>query len=410
MKRSEQLTKTLKETPADSDSINATFLTRGGFVKKNIAGVYALLPLGMNVYQKIENIIREEMNNINGQELLMNVIQSKDLWQETGRWDEMKEIMYQFKDARGKDVGLGPTHEEQVTDIIRSNISSYKDLPVAVYQIQTKFRNEARAKSGLLRGREFIMKDLYSFHADEEDFNQYYNKAKEAYLKVFERCGLNDVKIVEADGGVFSKFSHEFQLLAESGEDTIFYCDSCEFAQNKEIAEVKEDDKCPKCEGKIAKSNAIEVGNIFPLKNKFSEKMGANFKDEKGGEKNIIMGCYGIGLTRVLASIVEVLHDERGIIWPESVAPYKVNLISIDKNNEAEKVYKELTEKGIEVLYDDREDASAGEKFADADLIGCPYKIIISNRSIESGGAEITKRGSKESKVVSLGEIENNLN
>jgi len=409
MKRSALLTKTLKETPADSDSINATYLTRAGFVKKNMAGVYALLPLGMKVYQKIENIIPEEMNKIEGQESFMNVMQSKDLWDETGRWNEMKDIMYQFKDVRGKDVGLGPTHEEQVTDIIRSNINSYKDLPVAVYQIQTKFRNEARAKSGLLRGREFVMKDLYSFHANEEDFNKYYKRAKVAYQKVFERCGFKNVKIVEADGGVFSKYSHEFQVLVKSGEDTIFHCDSCEFAQNKEIAEVKENDKCPKCDGKIVKSNAIEVGNIFPLKNKFSKEMNANFKNEEGEEKSIIMGCYGIGLTRVLASIVETSNDERGIIWPETVAPYKVNLISIDKNQEAEKIYQDLTKKGVEVLYDDRKDVSAGEKFADVDLIGCPYKVIVSERSINSGGAEIARRDNKESKVVPFDEIENNL-
>ncbi len=409
MKRSKLLTKTLKETPSDSDSINASYLTRGGFIKKNLAGVYAFLPLGMKVYQKIENIVREEMNKIDGQEILMNVMQSKELWDETGRWDEMKEAMYQFKDSRGKEVGLGPTHEEQVTDIIRGNINSYKDLPQAVYQMQTKFRNEARAKSGLLRGREFMMKDLYSFHADEEDFNKYYERAKEAYFKVFKRCGLENIKIVEADGGVFSKFSHEFQLLVESGEDTIFYCDSCKFAQNKEIAKVNENDKCPKCDGSIVKASAIEIGNIFPLKNRFSKDMKANYKDEKGTEREVIMGCYGLGLSRLVGAIIEALHDDRGIIWPESVAPYKVNLISIDKNQDAEKIYKELTEKGVEVLYDDREDVSPGEKFADADLIGCPYKIIVSNRSLEAGGAEIAERDNKESEVVPVSEIENNL-
>ncbi len=409
MKKSKFLTKTLKETPSDSDSINASYLTRGGFIKKNLAGVYALLPLGMKVYQKIENIIREEMDKVGGQELYMNVFQSKELWEETGRWNEMKEIMYQFKDIRGKEIGLGPTHEEQITDIVRSNIGSYRDLPVAAYQIQTKFRNEARAKSGLLRGREFIMKDLYSFHPDEKDFYQYYEMMKETYLNVFKRCGLENIKIVEADGGVFSKFSHEFQLLAESGEDTIFYCDNCEFAQNKEIAKVSENDKCPNCDGKILKTNSIEVGNIFPLKDKFSKKMKASYKDKDGKEHAIIMGCYGIGLTRLLGSVVEVMHDDRGIIWPESIAPYKVNLISIDKNEETEKIYQKLIKNGVEVLYDDREDTSAGEKFADADLIGCPYKIIVSKRSIESGGAEIAKRDSKESKVVPTEEIENNL-
>lgn len=409
MKRSQLLVKTIKETPSDSDSVNATFLTRGGFIKKNMAGVYALLPLGMRVYQKIENIIREEMNSIDGQEISMNVLQSKELWEETKRWQEMNEIMYQFKDKREKDIGLGPTHEEQVTDIIRTNISSYKDLPRAVYQIQVKFRNEARAKSGLLRGREFLMKDLYSFHADQEDFNQYYERAKEAYFQIFKKCGLENVKIVEADGGAFSKYSHEFQLLVESGEDVVFYCNSCDFAQNKEIAKVKEGDKCPKCNGEIKKSNAIEIGNIFPLKDKFSSAMGAKYKDRDGKENNIIMGCYGIGLTRLLASVVEESHDNKGIIWPESIAPYKVNLISISKNSEAEKVYTDLINDGVEVLYDDREEVSPGEKFADADLIGCPYRIIVSDKSLQAGGVEISKRANSKSKIIKSEEIVNNL-
>jgi len=409
MKRSKALIKTYKETPSDADSINASLLTRGGFIQKQIAGVYALLPLGMRVYKKIEQIIREEMNAIDGEEMEMNVFQPKELWDETGRWNELDEILYKLKDKSGSDLMLGPTHEEQVTDIIRHHISSYKHLPRYVYQIQTKFRNETRAKSGLLRGREFIMKDLYSFHADEEDFNKYYERAKKAYLKIFERCGLS-VKIVEADGGSFSKFSHEFQVITTTGEDTIFYCDKCDFAQNKEIAKVSDNDKCPNCNGKVVKANSIEVGNIFPLKNKFSLDMNAKFKDKDGNEKNPIMGCYGIGLTRVMGAIVEVFNDKRGVIWPESVAPYKVNLISIDKNTDANKVYEDLKAKNIEVLYDDRDDVTAGEKFADADLIGCPIRVIVSDKSLSAGGAEISKRGEESQEIVGLEQVVDKIN
>ena len=408
MKRSKALIKTYKETPSDADSMNASLLTRAGFIQKQIAGVYALLPLGMRVYKKIEQIIREEMNAIDGEEMDMNVLQPKELWDETGRWNELDEILYKLKDKSGSDLLLGPTHEEQITDIIRHHISSYKHLPRYLYQIQTKFRNETRARSGLLRGREFIMKDLYSFHVDEKDFSDYYERAKEAYLTIFERCGLK-AKIVEADGGSFSKLSHEFQVLTETGEDTILYCDKCDFAQNKEIAKVNGGDSCPKCDGKIVKANSIEVGNIFPLKNKFSIDMNAKFKDKDGNDKNPIMGCYGIGLTRVMGTLVEVFNDKRGIIWPEAVAPYKVNLISIDKNTEADKVYETLNAKNVEVLYDDRDDVTAGEKFADADLIGCPVRVIVSEKSLTTGGAEISHRGKEGHEIVEIDKVTEKL-
>lgn len=404
MKQSELFFKTRKEVPSDADSINASYLVRAGFVEKQMAGVYSLLPLGFKVFKKIEQIIREEMDTIGGQELLMNVLQPKELWDETNRWDEMSEIFYQMKDARGKEIGLAPTHEEQITDIVRKKIKSYKDLPVSLYQIQTKFRNEARAKSGLLRGREFIMKDLYSFHIDEDDFNDYYEKAKEAYLKVFGRMGL-EAKIVAASGGVFSKYSHEFQVIAETGEDQIFYCDKCDFAQNKEIVEVKEDDKCPICDGKIKMAKAIEVGNIFPLKTKFSEAMGAKFLDKDGKERALFMGCYGIGLTRTLATIVEIFYDstKNKMEWPKEVAPYQVHLISLNKNEEASKIYKELTENKIEVLYDDR-DLSAGEKFAEADLIGCPKRIIVSEKTLQQESIEL-KVNDEDAKLVKKDEL-----
>jgi len=409
MKQSQLFYKTRKETPADADSINASYLIRAGFVEKHMAGVYGMLPLGFKVLKKIENIIRQELDIAQGQEILMNVLQPKELWDETGRWEEMKDVFYQMKDVRGKEIGLAPTHEEQVTDIVRNKINSYKDLPISLYQIQTKFRNEPRAKSGLLRGREFIMKDMYSFHADEKDFDAYYEKIKKAYLKIFDRLGLANTKIVEASGGVFSKYSHEFQTLAESGEDTIFYCDKCDFAQNKEIAEVSDGDKCPKCDGKIVKASSIEVGNIFPLKNKFSSAMGAKFLDENGKEKEMIMGCYGIGITRSLATIVEVLFDstKNKMTWPNEVAPYKVHIISLQKRVESEKLYKVLIEKNIEVLYDDR-DISAGEKFAEADLIGCPIRIIVSEKSLKAGGVELIMNSKIE--IIKLEEIISRIN
>ena len=405
MKQSQLFFKTRKETPSDADSINASYLTRAGFIEKHMAGVYALLPLGYKVYKKIEGIIREEMNVIGGQEILMNVLQPKELWDETGRWQEMDDIIYKMKDSRGKEIGLGPTHEEELTDIIRKKVESYKDLPFALYQIQTKFRNELRVKSGLLRGREFIMKDLYSFHTDEKDLADYYEKAKKAYFNVFKRLGL-EAKIVEASGGVFSKYSHEFQVIAPAGEDTIFYCEKCDFAQNKEIAEVKDGDKCPKCGSAIKSASSIEVGNIFPLKNKYSSAMGAKFIDKDGKEKEIIMGCYGIGLTRALATIVEIYYDvtKNKMVWPKEVAPYLVHLISLQKNAEAEEIHSELLEKKVEVLYDDRE-ISAGQKFAEADLLGCPIRIIVSEKSLKNGGAEVTDVKTGKSEIEKLDSI-----
>jgi len=386
MKVSKFFFKTLKEVPRDADSINASFLTRGGYVQKNIAGVFALLPLGFRVYKKIEEIIRQEMDSIGGQEVMMNILQPKELWDETGRWRETADVMYRIKD---QEIGLAPTHEEQVTDIVRKKVKSYKDLPLALYQIQAKFRNEPRAKSGLLRGREFLMKDMYSFHVSEEDCQKYYQVVTEAYKKIFSKMDL-EVKVVTADGGIFSKYSHEFQVVCPTGEDTIFYCNKCDWTENKEIAKVKNGDKCPKCDGKIVEAKSIEVGNIFPLKNRFSSAMRAKFLDASGKEKEMIMGCYGIGLTRVLATIVEVYFDQQNnkMIWPKSVAPFAVEIVSLNKNNEAEKIYKKLSNAGVEVLFDDRE-MTAGEKFAEADLIGAPIRIIVSEKSLAAGGVEI---------------------
>lgn len=404
MLQSQLFFKTLKETPADSDSTNASYLVRACMVQKQMAGVYALLPLGLKVSKKIEQIIREEMNAINGQELLMNVFQPKELWEETGRWSKYPDVMYQFKDTRDKELGLGWTHEEQIVDIVRKKIKSYKDLPLSLYQFQTKFRNEARAKSGLLRGREFIMKDMYSFHANEADFDEYYEKAKQAYMKVFKRLEL-DAKYVQASGGAFSKASDEFQVVSPVGEDTIFYCDKCDFAQNNEVATVKVGDKCPKCDGKIEMANSIEVANIFPLGDNYTKLMNATFVDADGKEQTFIMGCYGIGITRALATIVEVYYDSTNnkMNWPKSVAPYTIHLISLGQNDEADKIYRDLTSKNIDVLYDNR-DCSAGEKFAEADLLGAPVRIVISKKSLEQGGVEVVD-GAREAKIVKIADL-----
>lgn len=412
MKQSKLFLKTLKETPSDADSINISYLVRAGFVQKHMAGAQAYLPLGLKVLKKIEKIVREEMNAISGQEVLLNVMQPKELWQKTGRWDSMDEVLYKVGEEKNQ-IAFAPTHEEQVTSIVKSYVKSYKDLPLALYQIQTKFRNEPRAKSGLLRGREFIMKDMYSFHETDDDFEQYYKKVIQAYQKAFHRIGL-ETKVVAASGGDFTeKNSHEFQVLTEIGEDTIFYCDSpageCDFAVNKEIAKVKENDKCPQCTGRIKMAKGVEVGNIFPLEKKYSHALDAKFVDKDGKEKEMIMGCYGFGISRSLAVVVEVKYNvsDNKMVWPKEIAPYDIHLLSLNKNEECQKIYDQLSKK-FEVLFDDRE-TSAGEKFAEADLIGCPLRIIVSEKSLASGGIEFIDNISKMTKILSLEDLDKEL-
>ncbi|MFH0906671.1 MAG: aminoacyl--tRNA ligase-related protein [bacterium] len=416
MKQSKLFTKTTKQAPKDEKSINAKLLIRGGFIHKVMAGVYDYLPLGLRVHNKIKNIIREEMNNINGQEIFMTVLQSKTLWQETDRWDNGigKEVMYKCKDESGKEIGLGPTHEESITEIIRQFVRSYEDLPLAIYQIQTKFRKELRSKSGLLRGREFSMKDLYSFHQSKEDFKKYYEVAKEAYTKIFKRCGLETI-ITEASGGDFTKeYTHEFQVLSSDGEDEIIYCPNSDFSQNKEIVKVKAGDKCPKCDGILKQGNSIEVGNIFPLGIKYSQAMNANFVDKAGKSNPIIMGCYGIGLSRTMGAIVEIYNDDKGIIWPESIAPYQVHLLCLNKDEKvkktADEIYSKMDNDKIEVLYDDRDDKSAGEKFADADLIGIPNRLVVSEKTLIEDSVELKKRNSEETELIKRDNIASIVN
>jgi len=405
MLQSQLFYKTKKEAPKDEKSINAKLLSRAGFIYKEMAGAYSYLPLGLRVLRKIENIIREEMERISGQEILMTVLQPKNLWEETNRWSKgIGKAMYKCKED-GKEIGLGPTHEEMLTDIIRRFIKSYEDLPLYVYQIQTKFRKEARAKSGLLRGREFNMKDLYSFHNSEEDFKKYYKKVIQAYFRIFKRCGLKTI-LTEASGKDFTQgVTHEFQVLSEDGEDTIIFCPKGDFSQNKEIARLKANSKCPKCKNILKEGKSIEVGNVFPLGTKYSKAMQANFATKDGKRKPIIMGCYGIGSSRTMGAIVEVCHDNKGIIWPKSVAPFDAHLIPIENNKKikkmAEKLHNDLSKSGVEVLYDDR-DKSPGEKFAEADLIGIPIRLVVSEKTLSKNSVEIKERSSKKAKLVKI--------
>ncbi len=411
MKYSSFFPKAKKSEFKEDLSVNAKLLVKAGYIDQLMAGSYTLLPLGFRVIENIKNIIREELDKTGAQELLMPLLHPRDIWDQTGRWSDpdVKQIMYQFKDIHDREFGLSFTHEEIVMNLLGKFVQSYKDLPVKVYHFSTKFRNEPRAKSGILRGREFMMKDLYSAHVSEEDMYVYYNVVKEAYPKIFKRMGL-DALTVEASGGVFTdKNSHEFQVLSEVGEDTIYFCDcdgkscDCRFAQNKELFKGQDGDKCPNCDDCSVKSaKSIEVGNIFPLGTKYSQNMKVLFQDKDGSPQNVWFASYGIGPTRVMGTLVELYHDDHGIIWPKSVAPYQVYLVSLGRNEEAEKIEKELEEKGIDVLYDDR-DTSAGEKFSNADLLGFPYRLVISAKTGDQ--IEFKKRAEVEVELLGLDKI-----
>ena len=403
MRQSKLFTRTQKDTPKDETSYNAQTLMRAGFIDKLAAGVYTFLPLGLRVHNKICKIIREEMDAIGGQELLMPALTPKEVWETTDRWDNF-DALFKLTGGDEKEYALGATHEEIVTPTVAKQVLSYKDLSISVYQIPTKFRNEKRAKAGLIRGREFSMKDMYSFHPSDEALNEYYKIAQKAYFKVFERLGLIDITyLTYASGGAFSKYSHEFQTVSESGEDTIHICEKCQIAINQEI--IAESPACPHCGNtELVAKKAIEVGNIFKLGTRFSAPFKFNFKDAAGVDQPVIMGCYGMGPSRLMGTIVEVSHDDRGIIWPEAIAPFKVYLISLGQDKEADKLYEDLKAAGVEVLYNDNE-VGPGEKMADADLFGCPYRVLISPKSIVAGGAEIKRRGSSEAVIVDLKKV-----
>ena len=398
MKYSKLFPKTLKQPPSGTESINHQLLVKGGFIHQEMAGVYTYLPLGWKVLDKISDIVREEMNAIGGQELVMPALHPADPWKKTGRFASF-DVLFKLKGAGNADLVLGPTHEEIIYPIVAEYVSSYRDLPVYLYQIQVKFRNEPRAKAGLLRGREFLMKDLYSFHISDEDRDKYYEEVRKAYLKIFKRIGLPVVE-TKAGGGTFSSISQEFQTLTPSGEDTVFICEKCGDAINRELLDTE---VCPECGGKLKEEKAIEVGNIFPLKRGFAETFNLMFADQDGQQKIVSAGCYGLGISRVMGAVVEVFHDEKGIVWPEEVTPYMVHLVGLDLERESvkgktESTYKLLQAEDVEVLFDDRADVSAGAKFADADLLGIPYRIVISRKTGEK--LEVKKRSDKETKFL----------
>ena len=409
MRQSQLFTKTRREIPADEVSKNAQLLIRAGFIHKEMAGVYSYLPLGLRVLKKIEDIIRDEMNKVGGQEVLMSTMQPKENWEKTGRWTGMDDL-YKVVDSSGREVALGPTHEEIVVPILKNYISSYKDFPIAIYQIQNKFRMELRAKSGILRGREFMMKDMYSFHTTQSDFEEFYNKMKDSYKNIFIRVGIGHLTYMTfASGGTFSKYSHEFQTITSAGEDTIYVDEAQNIAVNKEVFSDEVLSQLNLEKEKLIEHKSIEVGNIFDLKTKYSAPFDLSYIDQKGEKHTVLMGCYGIGLGRLLGTVVEALSDDKGIIWPESVAPFAVHLLSLGEDEavkiEAGKVYDALNKVGAEVLFDDRRGLSAGEKFSDADLIGIPYRAVVSERSIKEGGIELKKRTESKGKIISLKEL-----
>ncbi len=397
-----------QKTVKDYDTLNAKLLIQAGFVDQLMAGAYSMLPLGLRVLRKIEDIIREEMNDIGGQEVLMPALHPSENWKKSGGWDSV-DILFKIKSRTDKEYALGSSEEEVVTPLVKQFAFSYKDLPLALYQIQNKYRDELRAKSGILRGREFGMKDMYSFHLTNEDFLEFYEVVKKAYVKIFDRIGLT-AKVTEASGGEFSeKISYEFMVLTDAGEDDIFYCEKCNYCINEEIAEdLKEGDKCKKCDGKLKKGRASEVGNVFDLGRKYSESFDLTLADSKGNDVHPFMGCYGIGTTRVMGVIVEKNNDKNGIIWPASVAPYDVHLVTLGEGSIMKKssdLHDQLQKAGIEVLWDDRDDVSAGEKFNDADLIGIPIRLVVSNRSLSKDGVEVKMRDEEEENIVEIDKV-----
>lgn len=405
MRLSKTFVKTLREAPKDETAKNGALLTRAGYIHKEMAGVYDFLPLGIRVIENIKNIIRDELNKLGCEELQMTALQNPEPWEKTGRFsDQAVDIWFKTNLASGGELGLAPTHEEPIVNLMKTYISSYKDLPLSVYQFQTKFRNELRAKSGILRGREFLMKDLYSFHTNEEDLDKFYAEVEVAYKKIYERLGLGeDTFETFASGGIFSKYSHEFQTFLPVGEDDVYYNADKSVVLNKEVLNPETLNDLGVKEEELQQTTAAEVGNIFKLKFKYSEPLGLKYSDEQNSQQVVYMGCYGIGVSRVMGVIVEKYADDKGLVWPESVAPFKYHLIGIGENGmkRAEEFY--ANHPG-EVLFDDR-DLRPGEKFADAELMGMPYRIVISDKTLAEDSAEVTDRRTGESKLVKISEL-----
>lgn len=411
MKRSQMFVKTRKDAPADETAKNAQLLIRAGFVHKEMAGVYVFMPLGLRVLENIKQVVREEMNAIGGEEVQMSVLQPKDIFEKTDRWDDTKvDNWFKTKLSNGTELGMGLTHEEPIVDMLSDYLNSYKDLPILTYQIQTKFRNELRAQAGLLRGREFVMKDMYSFSRTQEQHNEIYEKIAEAYVRVYDRLGIGDITYrTYADGGIFTKrFSDEFQMLSEIGEDTIHVDKERKIAVNKEVLDDERLADVDIDPAKLEECRAIEVGNIFPLETKYTDALGVYYTDSEGKQQKIIAGCYGIGVSRLVGALAEHFADEKGLVWPENVAPAKVYLARLGDDEAvvkaADDLYAELQGKGVEVLYDDR-DVRPGEKFADADLMGIPYRVVISSKTIEQSKVELKKRTEDEANLVDVDEL-----
>lgn len=412
MRLSKNFTRTIKQAPADEVARNAQLLIRAGYVHKTMAGIYSYLPLGLKVVENIKQIVREEMNKISSQELVMSTLQSKDLWQETGRWsDELVDVWFKSKLQDGTEVGFGWTHEEPIVDLLRNYLKSYKDLPISVYQFQNKLRNELRAKSGIMRGREFVMKDMYSVHASKEDLDKYYNAAIEAYKRCYDRFGIGDETYVTfASGGAFTKFSHEFQTICDAGEDYIYLHRGKNIAVNEEVLDeaVKE---LGIDRSELERVKTAEVGNIFNFGTQKSEEMRLVFTDAEGVEQYAYMGSYGIGITRVMGVIVEKFADDKGLVWPENIAPAKVYLVQIGSQSRAtaDELYQKLQSAGIETIYDDR-DERPGVKFADAELLGIPYRVTVSDRLLDDGKWEVSTRQTGEQRLLTADELLATLN
>jgi prolyl-tRNA synthetase len=414
MRRSQLFTKTRHQAPTDEVALNAQLLIRAGYIHKEMAGVYAYLPLGLKVQENIKQIIREEMNDLGSQEIIMTNLQHKDIWETTGRWDEkVVDVWFKTQLQNGTQLGLAWSHEEPITNMMKSYISSYRDFPVSVYQFQTKLRNELRSKSGIMRGREFVMKDMYTYAKSAEQLQKLYDEAIEAYKRVFDRVGLGEITyITAASGGAFTKYSHEFQTITDAGEDTIYLDRTKNIAINEEVYTDKDLEELGLEKGNLEKMVAAEVGNIFNFGTQKSEQLGLYFTDESGAEKPVYLGSYGIGVTRLMGVIAEHFADDKGLVWPENIAPFKVYLARVGNGPQvaenADQLYARLTDAKISVIYDDR-DERAGQMFADADLMGLPYRLVVSDRTLEQKGFELKKRNSNETEILSLEQVINKL-
>lgn len=410
MRLSQLFTKTSKTAPADEVAKNAQLLIRAGFIHKEMAGVYAYMPLGLKVLENIKQIVREEMNGVGGQEVMMTTLQPRDIWEKTDRWDDTKvDNWFKTKLTNGTELGVGLTHEEPIVDAVSNYLNSYKDMPFSLYQIQSKFRNERRAKSGLLRGREFLMKDMYTFSRDQSQHEAEYERVVAAYHRVYERLGLGSITYrTYADGGIFTpRFSDEFQTLSDVGEDTIYVDEAKKIAINEEILTGKNLEKLGLKRDELTKKKGVEVGNTFHLESKYTDALDLYYTDDNGQQQSIVMGCYGIGISRLMGVIAEHFSDDKGLVWPDNIAPAKVYLVRIGGEgavDHANELYEELIAKGIEVLYDDR-DERPGTKFADAELMGVPYRVTVSDRLIEAGNYEYTPRSSGETALLTRQEL-----